>query len=112
MASANGKWQSPVPNDAQRAIAANPFAQADEVPTSLHLFFLARPAQSPQLDAMNALKAPSEQFKLARRVFYFYAPKGFGISKLGRRAERLLGVEGTARNWRTVRKLLELAKGD
>ena len=95
----------------ERAIAANPFPQADKNPTSLHLFFLARAPQSPQLDAMNALKAPSEQFKLARQVFYFYAPKGFGISKLGRRAERLLGVEATARNWRTVGNLLELAKG-
>ncbi|MGH8188780.1 MAG: DUF1697 domain-containing protein [Steroidobacteraceae bacterium] len=95
----------------ERAIAANPFPQADKVPTSLHLFFLARPAKSPQLDAMNALKAPSEQFKLAKQVFYFYAPQGFGISKLGRRAERLLGVEATARNWRTVRNLLALAKG-
>jgi len=30
-------------------------------------------------------------------------------SKLARRAEALIGVDATARNWRTVRKLLELA---
>jgi uncharacterized protein (DUF1697 family) len=97
--------------DLERAIAANPFPQADEVPTSLHLFFLAQPAKSPRLDAMNEIKAPSEQFKLAKQILYFYAPKGFGTSKLGKRAERLLGVPATARNWRTVRNLLELAKG-
>jgi uncharacterized protein (DUF1697 family) len=98
-------------DELERAVAANPFPQADEVPTSLHLFFLESAPKAPQLDAMNALKAPSEQFKLAKQVFYFYAPKGFGDSKLGKRAERLLGVAATARNWRTVRKLLELAKG-
>jgi uncharacterized protein (DUF1697 family) len=96
--------------DLERAVAANPFPQADANPKSLHLFFLAQPAKAAQLDAMNALKAPSEQFELAKQVLYFYAPKGFGMSKLGRRAERLLGVEATARNWRTVGKLLELAK--
>jgi uncharacterized protein (DUF1697 family) len=95
----------------ERAVAANPFPQADRVPTSLHLFFLAAPPKSPQLEAMHALKAPSEQFKLAKQVLYFYAPQGFGISKLGKRAERLLGVAATARNWRTVRNLLELAQG-
>jgi hypothetical protein len=36
---------------------------------------------------------------------------GFGISKLAAKAGRLLGVDTTARNWRTVGKLLELAKG-
>ena len=94
----------------RRAAAGNPFPQADKEPTSLHLFFLARPAKAAQLDAMNAIKAKSEQFVLTNKVLYFYAPKGFGISKLGAKVGRLLGVDTTARNWRTVGKLLELAK--
>lgn len=94
----------------QRAAKGNPFPQADEVPTSLHLFFLAKPAKAAKLDAMNELKTKSEQFVLKGKVFYFYAPEGFGISKLGAKAEKLLGVDATARNWRTVGKLLELTK--
>jgi uncharacterized protein (DUF1697 family) len=96
--------------DLQRAAAGNPFPQADAAPTSLHLFFLAQPAKAAQLDAMNELKAKSEQFVLTSKVLYFYAPEGFGISRLGAKAGRLLGVDTTARNWRTVNKLLELAK--
>jgi uncharacterized protein (DUF1697 family) len=96
--------------DLQRAAAGNPFPQADQEPKTLHLFFLAKPAKSPQLDAMNELKTKSEQFVLTNKVFYFYAPEGIGISKLAAKAGRLLGVEMTARNWRTVRKLLELAQ--
>ena len=97
--------------DVQRAAKGNPFPQADEKPQTLHLFFLAKPAKAAQLDAMNELKAKSEQFVLKSKVFYFYTPDGFGSSKLAARAERLLGVDATARNWRTVGKLLDLAKG-
>ena len=59
---------------------------------------------------MNEIKTKSEQFVLTNKVLYFYAPQGFGISKLGAKAGRLLGVDTTARNWRTVGKLLELAQ--
>src|SRR6185436_3593286 len=75
--------------DLQRAAAGNPFPQAD-----------------------RELKTKSEQFVLTNKVFYFYAPDGFGTSKLAAKVGRLLGVEieMTARNWRTVGKLLELAQ--
>lgn len=98
--------------DLQRAAAGNPFPQADQEPKTLHLFFLSKPAKAAQLDAMNELKTKSEQFVLTNKVFYFYAPDGFGTSKLAAKVGRLLGVdvEMTARNWRTVGKLLELAK--
>ena len=96
--------------DLQSAARNNPFPQADANPKTLHLFFLAQPAKAPKLDAMNELKSESEQFVLTSKVFYFYTPEGFGISKLVVKVERLLGVEMTARNWLTVGKLLELAK--
>src|SRR4030095_10466700 len=79
--------------DLQRAAKGNPFPQADEEPKTLHLFFLAKPAKAAQLDAMNEIKTKSEQFVLTNKVFYFYAPEGFGISKLAAKAERLLGVD-------------------
>ena len=96
--------------DLQRAAKANPFPQADAKPQTLHLFFLAQPAKAAKIDAMNELKSKSEEFVLTNKVFYFYTPDGFGISKLANKAEKLLGVDTTARNWRTVGKLLELAK--
>jgi uncharacterized protein (DUF1697 family) len=98
------------PKELARAAAANPFPQADENHKSLHLFFLAQPAKAARFDDMNAIKAPSEQFVLKGKVFYFYAPEGFGTSKLGARIGKLLGVDMTARNWRTVGKLIEMSK--
>ena len=98
------------PKELAKAAAANPYPQADENHKSLHLFFLAAPAKSARLDEMKALRKNGEQFVLQGKVFYFYAPVGFGNSKLGARVERLLGVATTARNWRTVQKMIELAK--
>ncbi len=91
------------------AAAANPFPQAEEDPKSVHLFFLATTPKAPDLEGLDAVKTSSERFALTKRVCYLHTPDGFGRSKLAERVERLLGVAATARNWRTVSKLVELA---
>ena len=91
-----------------RAVAANPFPEASENPRSLHLFFLASLPKGPDLPSIDALKARTERFALKGRIFYLHTPDGFGVSKLAARVERLLGVEATARNWRTVTTLLDM----
>jgi uncharacterized protein (DUF1697 family) len=97
------------PRELERAVAGNPFPQAVGNPRSLHLFFLAATPKKPDLKALEATRAGSERFELKGRIFYLHAPDGFGTSRLAERAERLLGVEATARNWRTVTTLLEMA---
>lgn len=94
----------------QQAMATNPYAEGESNPKTLHLFFLAAPPPNPDFERMEAAKAPSEQFHLKERVFYFYAPDGIGRSKLAGKIERLLGVGATARNWRTVQKLQEMVE--
>jgi len=94
----------------ESAAAGNPFPEASENPKSLHLFFLAGLPKQPDLKSIDALKAKTERFALKGRTFYLHTPAGFGTSKLAAHAERLLGVEATARNWRTVTTLLEMVK--
>ena len=94
----------------QAAVGSNPFPEAEADPKSLHLFFLATPAGSPDIDSLNAIRAGNERFSLAGDTFYLHAPDGVGRSRLAARAEKLLGVSGTARNWRTVSKVLDLAR--
>jgi len=43
-------------------------------------------------------------------VLYLYAPDGIGRSKLAAKIDRHLGIATTARNWRTITKLLEICK--
>ena len=92
------------------AVASNPFPNAEANPKSLHLSFLAEEPGSPELDSLNELKVESETWALIGNVFYLHAPDGIGHSKLAARAEKLIGVDATGRNWRTVSKLLEIAK--
>jgi uncharacterized protein (DUF1697 family) len=92
------------------AVAANPFPKADGDPKSLHLFFLPESPRAPDLDSLDRLKTGEEAFALKGKVFYLYTPDGFGVSKLAVQVERFIGVGATARNWRTVNKLLEMAR--
>jgi uncharacterized protein (DUF1697 family) len=94
-----------------RAAAANPYPEAEADHKTLHLFFLAAKPKLPDLEAIERIKSPTESCTLLDTVFYLHAPDGIGKSKLAERAERLLGVEATARNWRTVREVLALASG-
>lgn len=91
------------------AIDANPFREAVDEPTTLHLLFLEAVPSEPDLAGMVALRGPRERFVLDGAVLYLHLPDGLGRSKLAERAERLVGVAATARNWNTIRKLAGLA---
>lgn len=93
-----------------QAIDHNPYPEAAEAPTTVHLFFLAKPAKHADLDALKSACAASERFELTDGVFYLHAPNGIARSKVAASAEKHLGVATTARNWRTVVKLKELTE--
>ena len=93
-----------------QAVSANPYPAAEDDPKSLHLFFLADQPDSFHPEKFDALKAASEEYSLEANVFYLHAPEGIGRSKLAAKAEKLLGVPATARNWRTVSKLVALTQ--
>ena len=96
--------------DMARAIAANPFPKAEAEPKSLHLYFLADQPENPNLNKLDQLKRDNEQYHLNDKVFYLHAPDGIGRSKLAAQVEKALGVAATARNWRTVGKIMALAE--
>ena len=98
------------PGDARKAMAKNPFPEAENDPQSLHLGFLASAPENPDLKALEKLRSGKERFRLEDKIFYLHAPEGVGRSRLAANAERLLGVSMTDRNWRTVSKLMEMAE--
>lgn len=65
---------------------------------------------TPQLDhaGIAALKAPSEEVADIGKTVWLYAPNGIGRSKLAAKMERLVGVDTTARNLNTIRKMVDL----
>jgi uncharacterized protein (DUF1697 family) len=96
----------------QSAIQANPFPQAVSDPKSLHFLFLEKPAAKANIQALDLAKSRTESYVLKGCLFFLHAPEGIGRSKLATTAEKHLGVAATARNYRTVEKIAEMAMQD
>lgn len=94
--------------DLAKAIVENPFPHADKEPKTLHVFFLESAPKTPDLKTLECWRTGSERFALKGLLFYLHAPDGIGRSKLANSAGKALGVAATARNWRTVTKLMDM----
>ena len=97
-------------DEMRSAIERNPFKGEREA-GKLHVDFL---AGEPDKDAgakIRAIKVGPEELILDGRELYIYYPNGAGQSKLtGAMLDKALKVRGTARNWNSVRKLMEMAE--
>jgi len=96
-------------DELEKTIMSNPFPEAESQPKTLHLYFLASVPENPDLDKLKNMKSDSERFVLKDRIFYLHAPEGVGRSKLAAGVEKALGVTVTARNWRSVCKIMDIA---
>ncbi len=96
-------------------VARNPFAARGFAPAKLLVTFLAA-GPSPEAVARIAAiplapGAGPEELSLDGRELYIHYPNGAGRSKLAPAViERALRTPGTARNWNTVTKLVEIAE--
>ena len=97
-------------DELETAVAQNPYPQATAEPKTLHLYFLATEAPHPNWAKLEERRSKNEQFTLIDKVFYLHAPDGIGRSKLAEQIEKALGVPTTARNWRSVTKILDLVQ--
>lgn len=98
------------PDELEAAIAKNPFPEAESEPKTLHLVFLNGEPDEPDMSRLDKMKNESERFALQGKVFYLHAPDGIGRSKLAVNVDKALDVTATARNWRSVGKIMLLAK--
>lgn len=91
------------------AIASNPYPQATSDPKSLHLCFLESPPQETHVNEAKHLLSKSESCTVIGSRLYLHAPDGIARSKFANGINRVLHMNSTARNWRTITKLAELA---
>ena len=85
-----------------------PFLGAGFEPNRVQLFCAFKPIPVPADEpALDALRASSERYVVGRQAFYLAAPDGVWKSKLAAKVERVLGVPLTARNLRTVSRILD-----
>ena len=100
-----------------RVAADNPYSDEPD-PKRVHAFFLTgvsgaeAEARLEQVRGRLGEKVGRDEAEIVGRTLYLHTPDGFGRSELGKALSRPGGpTEGTARNWATVTKLLELCAG-
>ena len=98
-------------SDPRQVIARNPFAKRRGTdPSKLQVTFFAKDPDPDVRDEILRIKADPEELHIEGRELYIYFPNGMGRSKLAPVIGKTVKKSGTARNWNTVTKLLEMAQ--
>ena len=97
------------PAELARVVKANPFAREDL--SKVHVGFMARKPAKTVVTEIDAARFEPEEFAVLGAELYLYLPNGMGRSKLPDYLGRQLKIPTTVRNWNTVLKLLDLARG-
>jgi uncharacterized protein (DUF1697 family) len=98
------------PAELEAIAEGNPFLSGKEDVSKLHVVFLASAPPAKAAAELDPSRSPPDEFRLQGREIYLRLPNGMGRSKLTiDYFERRLGVPATARNWKTLLKLIALA---
>ena len=89
---------------------ANPLREVVTDPARYHVLFLSEEVAPERLDDLEPADFAPDILLLRGRELYLWTPEGMHDSRLAKAlTPKRLGVVATARNWRTVEKLLALA---
>ena len=98
------------PQQLAAAAANNPFdPRVSDGAMRCHIMFLSREPESERVDRLMAQQAPEYRFAVRGSVLYYTYAKEYDGKRRTINFEGILGAEGTARTWKVVRKLGELA---
>jgi uncharacterized protein (DUF1697 family) len=99
------------PAELAEIAAANPFLDRESDFLKLHVVFMSAPPAADAVEALDPKRSPPDEFSVSGREIYLHLPNGAGRSKLTiDYFEKRLGVRATARNWKTLTKLIELTE--
>jgi len=91
-------------------VELDPLGKVATDPKRYQVTFLESPLDAAVIRKLEAVARDGERVAQVGREVYAWHPEGLARSKLAERlAAKGLGVTATARNWRTVMQLLELA---
>jgi uncharacterized protein (DUF1697 family) len=93
--------------DLEQVVKNNPFLKAGAAETELHVVFLGDAPKAEEVVKLETNRVPPDEFAVLGKEIYLRLPNGAGRSKL---ASVKLKTLATARNWRTVNKLIEMMK--
>ncbi len=96
----------------RKIVGSNPFARRGGIePGKLLVDCLVSEPSAEARAQLLSLKPDPEEVHLIGRELFIYFPNGMGRSKLqGASLEKMLKIPGTARNWNSVTRMLEMAE--
>lgn len=94
----------------ERLVRENPYPEVAADHTKLHAYALEREPTADEAARLAEKCTGPERFEIKGDVLYLSAPDGLGKSVFANLIPRVLKVPGTARNWRSVLALLEMAR--
>jgi uncharacterized protein (DUF1697 family) len=98
--------------DMREVVAKNPFAKRRDVEANkLHVSFLDAKLSPSVCAQLRALPLATEEIIPSSAELFIYCSNGMGKAKIPwAKVDKLCATQGTARNWNTVMKLLEMAE--
>jgi len=95
-----------------KILSDNPFLTEKDInPDWLHVTFLSDSPRQSDREAISKYDFSPDRFYLVGNEAYLYCPQGYGNTKISNLFfENRLKVNATTRNWKTVIKLVDLAK--
>jgi uncharacterized protein (DUF1697 family) len=94
-----------------RVVSGNPFSGRGPKPTSTHVMFLEDRPSPGAVARLDHERSSPDEFEVEGQEIYLWFPNGSGRSKLTvDYFEKGLQTRATARNWKTVLKLLDMTK--
>jgi uncharacterized protein (DUF1697 family) len=99
-------------SELRAVVAKNPFAKRQGIePGKLLVTFLLNDPGDAARETLRKQQFAPEELHVIDRELYIYFPNGAGRSKLPTaRIHKILNTPGTARNWNSVTKILEIAE--
>jgi uncharacterized protein (DUF1697 family) len=100
-------------DEMEKAIQDNPFVKDKTIEgNKLHVTFLSDPPDTSAIAPVSKLEFAPDKFIISGREIYLHCPFSYGETKLSNSFfESKLKVTATTRNWNTINKLIEMARG-
>jgi uncharacterized protein (DUF1697 family) len=78
--------------------------------SKLHVVFLSEVPSAEAIKKLEAIVKAPDKVRHKRKEIYFYFPNGVSGSSIWKHnLDRVMGISGTMRNWKTVNTLNEMA---
>jgi uncharacterized protein (DUF1697 family) len=99
-------------DEMKNIVMGNPMLKEPGLDTSkLHVVFFSEAPTAEAIKKLEAIVKTPDKVRHKGKEIYFYFPNGVSGSSIWKHSlDRVLGISGTMRNWKTVNTLCEMAR--